>query len=202
MSRVARCWVLTSPHPRVLLPVGGSHVSGEGELPCHRSRAVQGAELDGPWMVRAAVRLPLGPQPSKAVVYGARWIGAIHLRWLCQMGLRSATPYLGPPLPSWAAFRARAPGDVVVGTRKVCSVGEVFGRREVLLVASTLLHPPPWSRLGAALGRSDRDVAELGHGALAASMLLGRQVDAAAWAAHLRRLLHLSLGIRELQEAD
>lgn len=200
MSHPARCWVCTSPHPRVLLPMGSSLAPCDGGLPWHRSRAAQGAELEGPWMVRAAVRLPLAPRPSKAVVFGARWIGAIHLRWLCQMGLQSAAPYQGPPQPAWAAFRARAPGDVLVGTRKVCSVGEVIGRREVLLVASTLLHPPPWNRLGAALQRPDREVAELGDGALAASMLLGRRVDAAAWTASLRRLLHLSLGVRELQE--
>lgn len=202
MSRRSRCWVLTSAQPRLLLPMGSGAVPGVPGVPWHRSRAVQGAELEGPWMLRAAVRLPLGPRPSKAVVFGARWIGALHLRWLCQMGLQSAAPYAGPVQPSWAAFRARAAGDVLVGSRKVCSVSEVFGRREVLLVASTLLHPPPWATLGAALGRPDREVAELGDGALAASMLLGKRVDAAAWAASLRRLLHLSLGIRELQEVD
>ena len=199
MSHPARFQVIVPTRIRLLLPQGEPSPAAEQHVQWHRSRAMQAAELEGPWMLRVCVRLPVQPGSGVSPLLAARWLGAVHVRWLGQMGLGSAAPYKGPVLPAWAAFRARGPGDVVVGTRKVCSVAATASGGHLLLVASTLLKPPAWGVLGAALGRPKQDLLDLHDSALAASMLLGRRVDAEDWAAHLRQALQLTMAPRGRQ---
>jgi hypothetical protein len=193
MSHPPRFQVLVPTRVRLLLPASQPSPAAVQHIQWHRSRAAQAAELEGPWMLRVCVRLPVQPGSGVSALLAARWLGALHVRWLNQMGLGSAAPYTGPVLPAWAAFRARGPGDVVVGTRKVCNVAATASGGQVLLVASTLLQPPAWGVLGMALGRPMQDLVELHDSSLAASMLLGRRVDAAQWAASLRTALQLTM---------
>ena len=193
MNHPPRFQVLVPLRVRILLPRGDPAPVALKHVQWHRSRAAQAIELEGPWMVRVCVRLPLQPGSGVSADLAARWLGAVHMRWLGEMGLHSAAPYKGPVQPAWTAFRARMPGDVVVGTRKVCSVAAAASGSHVLLVASTLLQPPAWGVLGAAMGRPKEDLLELHDSSLAASMLLGRRVDAEQWAASLRSALQLSI---------
>jgi hypothetical protein len=193
MTHPPRFQVLVPARVRLLLPQGEPAPAAVQHIQWHRSRAAQAAELEGPWMLRVCVRLPLQPGSGVSADLAARWLGAVHVRWLDQMGLHSASPYKGPVQPAWTAFSARRPGDVVIGTRKVCSVAAAACGGHVILVASTLLQPPAWSVLGAALGRPKQDLVELHDSSLAASMLLGRRVDAENWAAKLRSALQVTM---------
>ena len=193
MSHPPRFQVLVPARVRLLLPPGEPPPVPAGHLQWHRSRAAQAAELEGPWMLRVCVRLPQQPGSGVSPDLAARWLGAVHLRWLGQMGLGSATAYAGPVQPAWTTFRARSPGDVLIGTRKVCSVAAVACGGHVLLVASTLLRPPAWGVLGTALGRPKQDMLELHDSSIAASMLLGRRVDVEQWAANLRSALQVTI---------
>lgn len=193
MAHPPRFQVLVPARARLLLPPGDAPQVGVQQVRWHHSRAARGADLEGPWMLRACVRLPLAPGTGVSAAQAARWVGAVHFRWLCQMGLRSASPYVGPVQPAWAAFSARGPGDVLVGTRKVCHVASAACGGDVLVVASTLLKPPAWSLLGAALGRTQQDLLELHERSLAVSMLLGQRVEAQTWAANLRDALQAAV---------
>ena len=196
MSHPPRFHVLVPAQVRLLLPRDAHPPEGSPQVQWHRSRAAQAAELEGPWMLRVCVRLPLQRGSGVSADLAARWLGAVHLRWLDQMGLHSATPYNGPVQRGWTAFSARNPGDVMIGTRKLCSVAAAASGGHVLLVGSTLLKPPAWGVLGTALGRPKQDLVELHHSSLAASMLLGRRVDAQEWAAKLRSTLQAAIPTR------
>jgi hypothetical protein len=197
-AKPRRLWVAIAPAPRALVPRDHIFVVPRGgPLPVHRSACVQGAEPAGPWIVRAGVRLPAGELGGPGQPHGTRWLGALHARWLGYMGLPGVAVYQGRTVRHWASFLARAPGDVVLGERKITSVAEHRCGDAALVVGATLLLVPPWSLFCRAVGAPQRDVPALQEASLAAATLLP-MLDPEAWAAHLRRMLHLSLALGEL----
>lgn len=201
MTKPAHLWVTTAATARVLMP--GDPVGGGAPppvMPLRHSRAVQAAELAGPWLVRAAVRIPIAPGVVTSALQRGRWMGALHVRWLRYMGIAPATLYEGPPVAHWASFGMRLQGDVLVGPQKITSVAEVRRPDHALVVASTLLHPPPWELLCRAMGMPMHEAGVLDSLSVCASSMLARSVDAQLWAASLRRMLHLSLSFSELQQ--
>lgn len=198
MTKPPRIWIAASPAARVLVPSGTPTARGS-RLPLRRSAGLQGAELAGPWLLRAAVRLPRSPYAGPAGEQACRWLGAVHMRWLHYLGIEAATLHEGRRIAHWASFVARGPGDVVVGPRKITSIAHVRRGGETLLVAGTLLEPPPWELLCRALGRPEQEAAFVDACAVSARSLAG-QVQPHAWAAYLRSMLHLSLALTELQD--
>ena len=196
--KAPRLWVRIAPAPCALVP--RDHclaVPRRRLLPVRRSLAVQGAELDGPWVLRAAVQLPLHDPLFPPPAHGPRWLGAVHARWLGYMGVPAVALYTGRAMRHWASFMARAPGDVVVGERKITSVAEARGGSATLLMASTLLEPPPWTLLCASVGAPVADAALFGESTCVAAALVP-SLDKQAWAAHLRKMLLLYLSLQDL----
>jgi lipoate-protein ligase A len=106
------------------------------------------AVLRGPWLLRAAVRLP----PHHALLHGgpvaaARWLGGVHLRWLAGQGITHAQLYEGPAIEHWSCFAGRGPGEVLVEGRKLVGIAQAWRRHAVWLASATLLTPPPWRLL-------------------------------------------------------
>lgn len=193
-----RLWVTIAPVARVRVPRDHIFlVPRPALLPVLRSACVQGAEPAGPWVVRAGVRLPAGELGGQG--QGPRWLGALHARWLGYMGLPGVAVYQDPAVRHWASFVARAPGDVLLAGRKITSVADYRCGGAALVVASTLLAVPPWDLICRAVGAPQRDLHVLQEGSVAAATLLP-MLDAQDWAAQLRRMLHLSLALRELLE--
>lgn len=198
--KAPRLWVCIAPAARALVP--RDHILALPRPPLlavRRSSCVQGAEFAGPWVLRSALRVSLEDPRALAPAQGTRWLGALHARWLGYMGVHGLSVYDGRAVRHWASFVARAPGDVMLGERKVTSVAEARGAGETLLMASTLLQQPPWPLLCRAVGAPLRDLELLDESAGTAATTLATQ-DPELWAAHLRRMLHLSLALRELQE--
>lgn len=201
MEKPAHLWVTVAPDARALVPRNGcASPSSRGGIAIHLSSCCQGAELAGPWLLRAAVRVPLAAGAGTAPPDRSRWLGALHVRWLRHMGVRGAVVYEGPPRPHWCSFGARRPGDVLVGNQKIASVMELRRAHDALLVASTLLHPSPWDVLCRVLGRPGADAVEIDDASVCASSVLASTLDAHAWAANLRSMLHLSLTLSELRD--
>ena len=191
----------TAVDARVLLPKGSSTVPPlRRGLAIHQSACCRGAELAGPWLLRAALRVPIAPGLPDGGVHRSRWMGALHVRWLHYMGVRFATLYEGPPVPHWSNFAGRTEGDVLLEGRKICSIGEVRGPHYALLFSSTLLHPAAWTLLCRALGRDEGDAVELEQSCVAASSVLPRTLDEAACAANLRSMLYLGVSLRGLRQ--
>ena len=201
MAKPARLWVGTAPTPRAVVPRGLRAIApAPRELPVHLSWCCQAAELAGPWLLRAAVRVPLPRGVPSSSLRRSLWMGALHVRWLRHMGIAPARGYEGPPVAHWASFGARLPGDVLLGQQKITSVCEMRRGHEALLVASTLLNPTPWPLLCTALGREATEAVALDHLCVCASSALAHTVDARAWAAGLRSMLHIALTLGDLQE--
>lgn len=190
MTKSSRLWVVCAPHPRVLVAPGERPRPGVPPcLPVHVATCGHGAELAGPWLVRAALRLPSVADAQQ----DPRWLGALHVRWLQHMGIAGAALYEGPPVSHWAAAAARGPGDVVVGNRKLTSVCVRRRGEDTLLVAATLLRQPPWVLLCRTLGRPGEEVRRLANASTSAAKFLGAPVDEQRWAASLRTMLHVAV---------
>ena len=140
-----------------------------------RLRASGGsAVLRGPWLLRAAVRLP----PHHALLQGgpvaaARWLGGVHLQWLTGQGISHAQLYVGPTIDHWSCFAGRGPGEVLVGGRKIVGIAQAWRRHAVWLVSATLLTPPPWRLLCESMGHPATDAAALDAGGVGCAAVSG-----------------------------
>lgn len=159
-------------------------------LPMRRRLSGGGAVLRGPWLLRAALRLP----PGHALLRGgptqaAHRFGQIHAQWLRRMGLAEIACYEGPQQEHWSCFAGRARGEVMVGQRKIVGIAQAWRRQAVLLSSGTLLSPVPWSMLAEALGsRAAQDLHHLEPTSVDATQCLGR-LRSQAWAASLQSAL-------------
>lgn len=200
MRKPPHVWVATSQATHVVLPAGvAPGIPRRSVVPFHLSRCTQGAELAGPWLLRAAVRVPRGEAFAAAGLEGTRWLGALHVRWLHRLGVQSAGLYEGPEVVHWASFAARRRNDVVVGSRKITSIAATPRAHDTLIVADTLVEPAPWLLLCRALGRREQEAALLDARSVAVSARAGPGAPD-VWAAHLRGRLHLALALSELQD--
>lgn len=190
------------PHVRTRLGRRHPVVLGSAQLelwpepssPARMRASGGGAMLSGPWLLRAAVLLPTGHElAQRGPEAAASWFGDVLRRWLQAQGIGGAAVYAGPAIHHWAGFAARTPGDVLVGERKLVSIGLRWRPREVLLCSGVLLAPAPWPLLCAALRRPCSTAALLEGLSISAADCLGRQVDAGAWADGLRHALRLGL---------
>ena len=196
MTKPTRLWVISQPQPRVLVAQGQEPATVVPCLQIRVSRHCRGAELVGPWLLRAGVRLPAGPG---AVADPCAWMGALHARWLGYMGLAGARTWHGSPVGHWAAFSGRSAGDVLLGERKIVAVSAVRRPAETLVVASTLLRPPPWPLLCRTLDREWEQVPALVDAATNVSSELHCSVDEQRWAASLRSMLQMALTLPQLR---
>lgn len=163
-------------------------------LPIRRRASGGGAVLAGPWLLRAAVRLPRG---HVLLQHGpgslARWMGSIHLGWLQAQGLHGACLYEGTAQDHWACFAGRSTGEVLVAGRKLTGIAQRWQRSGVLVSAGTLIDPPPWALLCEALARPASDAQELACSTTSLSACRPCVVDKRAWAGNLRRALLLAV---------
>jgi lipoate-protein ligase A len=156
-------------------------------LPVRLRASGGGAVLTGPWLMRAAVLLPAThPLASRGPAAAAHWFGEVHRRWLQAQGLGSAVLHAGATAEHWACFAGRGPGEVLIAGRKIVGIAQAWRRRAILLSSGTLLSPPPWPLLCAALRRPRADAGMLAALTVSATDCLGREIDAAAWADALR----------------
>lgn len=194
MEKLPRAWVLPGGRPAVVLGRSqhGLHVASA--LPVRRRASGGGAVLTGPWLLRAAVRLPRGHfllQQGPAAL--ATWLGGIHLAWLQGRGLADARLHHGPTKEHWACFAGRSKGEVLVGERKITGIAQAWQRSGVLASAGTLLHPPPWSLLCGALGRPASDAVELTHATASIRQGMASSAEAQEWARSLLAVLAAAL---------
>lgn len=194
MEKPPRAWALAGGKPAIVLGRSQHGLQVVPVLPVRRRASGGGAVLAGPWMLRAAVRLP---RDHALVRHGpgtlARWIGRIHLGWLQAHGLAGAHLHEGPTQEHWACFAGRSAGEVLVGGRKLTGIAQAWQRSSVLATAGTLVYPPPWDALCDALGRPAADAAELMDLTASLGECLEAAVDAAAWARSLKAALLLAL---------
>lgn len=120
----------------------------ESALPVHVRASGGGAVLSGPWLLRAAVQLPSDHAlVQRGPAAAASQFGDVHRRWLQAQGIDAAALYAGRSIPHWASFGARAPGEVVVGERKLVGIALAWTPDSVLLSSRMLLARLPWSLL-------------------------------------------------------
>lgn len=168
-----------------------------------------GAVLTGPWMVSCSVALPAAhPWLQGRLPDSYQGLGALHVDVLQRLGLpcralpsdevAAANARLGPPV-AWACYGSLAPWEVVdlAQGRKLVGLAQRRQRHGVLLVAGTLVTPPDWALLCAALGQQG-DLATLQRRTVDC-----HSIDAAAaptpaqCAAQLRAALQAALGVQE-----
>ena len=185
-----RAWALPGGKPAVVLGRGQHALDVTTVLPVRRRASGGGAVLTGPWLVRAAVRLPRdhvllrdGPRAM------AQWIGRIHLEWLQAQGVAGARMHEGPTQEHWACFAGWSAGEVLVDGRKLTGIAQTWQRFGVLVSAGTLIRPPPWHLLCDALARPASDVSELEHRTVSLGACLACAVDSAACSESLREAL-------------
>ena len=150
--------------------------------------------LSGPWLLRALVRVPRSHLlASDGPVTAARWLGEIHRRWLLSLGLEGSALYGGALVEHWACFRGRAPGEVMVGGRKITGIAQAWRRADALLAAGTLLTDPPWRLLCDAVDRSPAEVAALAGDVTSLRQCLGRFADTHECERSLQQMLERGL---------
>lgn len=170
-----RLWTGIDPHASLSLGRSMRGLQPTSLLPVRWRITGGGAVLRGPWMLRGAVRLPrehelLRGGPAQA----ARWLGAVHVKWLRRMGMAHVECYEGPVLEHWSCFAGLVPGEVVMGPQKITGIAQAWRRHDVLLTSGTLLSAVPWSLLCDAM-RHNRpfDVVALQARAIDAQQCLG-----------------------------
>lgn len=194
MTKAACVYAASGGRPAVILGRSQRRLQVQPVLPVRQRFSGGGVVLGGPWMLRAAIRLPRDhPLLRRGPAAAARWFGELHLRWLHQRGLSWATLYEGPLQDHWACFAGRGPGEVLVDGRKLVGIAQAWKRHGALLSSGTLLQAPPWPLLCEALQRPAGDAAELAARTIGLQECLGRQVDAAAWTSSLRSTLAAAL---------
>ncbi|MET3447911.1 ligase [Ralstonia sp. 1138] len=166
-----------------------------------------GAVLAGPWMLSASIVLP-ADHPLVAgtgTVSSYRWLGVLHAGLLRDLGIPAyAVPpeevRLASPSPSlkWACFGSLSPWEVVVGHRKIVGLAQVRRRTGVLLTCGTLVSPPDWPLLCAALGANPAQAERLQACTTSCTEQLGAPLLATVLAEGLHHMLVDVLGERDL----
>lgn len=195
MAKGARVYAATGGRPAVILGRSQRGVQVRPVLPVRHRFSGGGAVLGGPWLLRAAVRLPRDhPLLRKGPAAVARWFGGLHLRWLHERGLASARLYDGPLQDHWACFAGLGPGEVLVDGRKLVGVAQAWKRHGALISSATLLQAPPWDLLCEAMARPAADGDVLASRTIGLDECLGRPVAGGDWAPSLRAALSAALG--------
>lgn len=190
MTKRARAYAATGGQPAVILGRSQRGVQVQPVLPVRHRFSGGGAVLGGPWLLRAAVRLPRDhPLLRKGPTVVARWFGELHLQWLRRQGLTGATLYEGPLQGHWACFAGLGPGEVLVDGRKLVGIAQAWKRHGAFIASATLLYPSPWALLCEAMERPLAEAADLAARTITLEECLGHRVDAAAWANELRDAL-------------
>ncbi len=161
-----------------------------------------GAVLTGPWMLSASIVLPAGHAlVGTGTVSSYRWLGVLHAGLLRDLGIAAyAVPpeevRLAPPADTlkWACFGGLSPWEVVVGQRKIVGLAQVRRRTGVLLTSGTLIAPPDWPLLCAALGGDPADADRLRACTTSCAEQLGTPLMATVLAERLHHMLIDVLG--------
>lgn len=199
MPKPPRAWVLPGGCPSVVLGRSQHALRVRAALPVRRRASGGGAVLAGPWLLRAAVRLPRGhPLLRSGPASLARWLGEVHLQWLHAAGVAGARMHAGPGREHWACFGGCNVGEVVVDGRKLTGIAQAWRRSGVLVAAGTLVHPPHWLVLCEAMERPAAEAAELAAATTTLQECLRLRPDVAAWADGLRAALRDALCRAEL----
>lgn len=194
MNPACVAWALPGRAPGVALGRSQQLPPEPSPLPVRRRSSGGGAVLEGPWLLRSAVRLPrawIGSRAGPSEL--ARWFGKVHLQWLQQRGVPGAALYRGGTHDHWACFAGRSAGEVLVAGRKLTGIAQAWRRSGVFITAGTLLFAPPWPRLCETLGRSASEAEDLARAATDLEECLGRRVDAGSWAQSLLMALEAAL---------
>lgn len=187
MRKPPRAWALPGGRPAVVLGRSQHLLRVHTALPVRRRASGGGAVLAGPWLLPAAVRLPRDhPLLRSGPAALARWFGELHLQWLHAAGVTEARMHAGPAREHWACFGGCNVGEVTVDGRKLVGIAQAWRRSGVLVVAGTLLRPPPWAVLCEALGRPASEAAELAAATVTLRECSRGAHDVAARAAGLR----------------
>ncbi len=151
-----------------------------------------GAVLTGPWLLGLSLVLP----PGHAWLAGGllpsyQRLGELHVGALEALGIsaRAVAPqaldaekskHEADPL-GWACFGGLSPWEVVDAQgRKLVGLAQRRRQTGVLLVAGTLLSPPDWPLLCAAMDRP-HDAAVLHERTVSCAQLQGRPLAAQTW---------------------
>lgn len=208
-----RCAVWTYEAPAIVL--GCAQRARLAELAARAARAAGvpalarasggGAVLTGPWMVGASVVLPLDhPWVAGRINDSYQGLGQMHVRLLAALGVAAralppaevaeADARLGPPV-RWACYGSLASWEVVdaAGGRKLVGLAQRRQRTGVLFVTGTLVAPPDWALLCAALGEP-QDEAAMRARTVSCVDLAPDFIAAEAYAARLRAALREALG--------
>ncbi|MCO5401574.1 lipoate--protein ligase family protein [Ralstonia soli] len=161
-----------------------------------------GAVLAGPWMLSASIVLPADhPLVGTGTVSSYRWLGVLYAGLLRDLGIPAyAVPpeelQMTPPDRSlkWACFGSLSPWEVVVGQRKIVGLAQVRRRTGVLLTCGTLIAPPDWPLLCAALRANPEDALRLQACTTSCSEQLGVPLMATVLAEGLHHMLVDVLG--------
>lgn len=165
-------------------------------------RSGGGAVLTGPWMLSASILLP----PDHRLLAGGtvssyRWLGALIAGLLRDLGVpaHALSPEdvrrsPGDPALGWACFGGLSPWEVVAEGRKVVGLAQLRRRNGVLLTSGTLLSPPDWATLCAALGRPASDAQALADATTSCEEQLGAAPLVASFASELQQMLADVLG--------
>lgn len=194
MGPTARVWVCAGGLPAIVLGRAQRDLSADPVLPIRQRSSGGGAVLSGPWLLRAAVRLPPAHVLARhGPVAAARWFGQVHQQWLQAQGVTDTRLCDGPTVAHWACFAGRGPGEVMVGDRKMVGIAQTWRQRAILLTAGTLVATPPWHLLCAAMRRPREEAGRLASVTVCAADCLEHGVDAGAWADALRERLEQAL---------
>ena len=179
-AKSVRAWVVAGSRPTIVLGRSQHGLQPATALPVRRRASGGGAMLDGPWLLRALVRLPRAhPLANRGPLPLARWLGDVHLRWLRAMGLHGARLHADVLLEHWACFGGRGPGEVLVAGRKLVGIAQAWFPSCIAITSGTLLHVPPWSLLCQAF-EAPGEAGALASGTVALEECLGEPVDPAA----------------------
>jgi lipoate-protein ligase A len=173
-----------------------------GATPVVQRDSGGGAVLAGPWMLSASIVLPPEhPLLATGTVSSYRWLGVLHAGLLRDHGIAAyAVPpeelQVSPPDPSlkWACFGGLSPWEVVVGQRKIVGLAQVRRRNGALLTSGTLISPPDWPLLCAALGADPADAHRLDACTTSCAEQLGAPLMATVLAEGLHHMLTDVLG--------
>jgi lipoate-protein ligase A len=204
-AKPPRAWVVAGGPAAIVLGRSQHQLVVHSPLPVRRRASGGGAVLTGPWMLRAAVRLPRDDalvRRGPAAV--ARWFGALHLQWLQAQGVPGVEMQQGSGERHWACYARMGTGEIGVGGRKLVGIAQVWRRSIVLASAGTLLYPPPWEVLCEAMGHPVSEAAELAAATVTLAACAPVQLQPAQWAGSLRRALEDALcgRIRDLHSSS